>query len=64
MFNMKVIIKFEDTKIAEIGNFKEYGPSVEIKYVFSDNPSKITWDQFTKLGQVGFFMEGLTADFV
>lgn len=37
MFNIKVFVKVEDTKIAKIENLKESGARVKLKF-FSDNP--------------------------
>ena len=38
MFNIKVFVKVEDTKIARIENLKESGARVKLKFVFSENP--------------------------
>lgn len=63
MFNVKVFVKVEDTKIAKIENLKESEARVKLKFVFSDNP-KNNSRLVQKIDESSIFMERLIADFV
>ena len=49
------------SKIAEIENSKESGPSAELKFVFSENPSQKVMRLVYQVEEIRFFMESLRA---
>lgn len=51
--NLTCAKDFQNTKTAKTKNCKEFGLTVLVKHVFSDNPTKDTWDKSLQSSKVG-----------